>query len=223
MFRYSSIVAVIVGLFLGGALLAQDRTAIGRGRAERWTPRVERGGVQRKSRQTDRNSSGERRSHPRLSQEQRNRIREQGSVPGRLMFARRSQERQDRSPASGAPRLGQRGRVGYHELFGAVQQGLANGSAGTFSGHLAPQVYVNLRGGESGYYSANQAHYVLENYFKTRRLVNVKFSTIGESDANPYATGSATFVERGTRSLAQVYVSLTRSGERWIITQINIY
>jgi len=84
-------------------------------------------------------------------------------------------------------------------------------------------VYVNLRGGESGYYSANQAHYVLENYFKTRRLVNVKFSTIGESDANPYATGSATFVERGTRRLAQVYVSLTRSGERWIITQINIY
>jgi hypothetical protein len=113
--------------------------------------------------------------------------------------------------------------VGYHDLFGAVQQGLASGSAGAFSGHFAPQVYVNLRGGESGYYSANQAHYVLENYFKTRRLVNVKFSTIGESDAAPYATGSATFVERGTRSLAQVYVSLTRSGDRWIITQINIY
>jgi hypothetical protein len=223
MFRYSSIVAVIVALFVAGALPAQDRTAIGRGRAERWTPRVERGGVQRSPRQTDRKSSGERRSHPRLSQEQRNRIREQGSVPGRSMFTRPSQERHDRPAASGLSRGGQQGRVGYHELFGTVQQGLASGSAGTFSGHLAPQVYVNLRGGESGYYSANQAHYVLENYFKTRRLVNVKFSTIGESDANPYATGSATFVERGTRSLAQVYVSLTRSGERWIITQINIY
>ncbi len=116
----------------------------------------------------------------------------------------------------------QQGR-GYHELFGTVQRGLASGSAAVFSGALAPQVYVNLRGGESGYYSANQAHYVLENYFKSRRLFNVKFSTIGESDANPYATGSATFVERGTRSIAQVYVSLTRSGERWIITQINIY
>jgi hypothetical protein len=131
------------------------------------------------------------------------------------------QERRGRTPATGGPVPQE--RVGYHELFSTVQQGLASGSAGTFSAHLGPQVYVNLRGGESGYYSANQAHYVLENYFKSRRLVNVKFSTIGESDANPYATGSATFVERGARSLAQVYVSLTRSGDRWIITQINIY
>lgn len=88
---------------------------------------------------------------------------------------------------------------------------------------MASQVYVNLRGGESGYYSANQAHYVLENYLKSRKLVNLKFSTIGESEARPYATGSAVSVQRGIREIAQVYVSLGRSGDRWYITQINIY
>jgi hypothetical protein len=88
---------------------------------------------------------------------------------------------------------------------------------------MASQVYVNLRGGESGYYSANQAHYVLENYLKSRKLVNLKFSTIGESEARPYATGSAVTVQRGIREIAQVYVSLGRSGDRWFITQINIY
>ena len=88
---------------------------------------------------------------------------------------------------------------------------------------MGSQVYVNLRGGESGYYSANQAYYLLENYFKTRRLVNFNFTTIGESDSNPYATGSAGFNEKGSRERAQVYVSLSLAGNRWVITQINIY
>jgi hypothetical protein len=88
---------------------------------------------------------------------------------------------------------------------------------------MAPQVYVNLRGGESGYYSASQAHYVLESYLRERKLLNLNFSTIGESEAHPYATGSAISVQRGVREITQVYVSLTRSGDQWIITQINIY
>jgi hypothetical protein len=215
------------GLLQAGDLPAQDRRGAGRERSERRTPRVEKGEVQRTTRRYNRTSDDERRGVPRISRAWRGRPQDQGAGSGRSVtrdrfpIAQEAQERRERSSASGRP--AQEGRGGYHELFGTVQQGLASGSTGTFSSHLAPQVYVNLRGGESGYYSANQAHYVLENYFKTRRLVNVKFSTIGESDANPYATGSATFVERGTRSLAQVYVSLTRSGERWIITQINIY
>jgi hypothetical protein len=178
--------------------------------------------VQRAFRQSGRVPGGERRVVPHVSKELRDRGRERAVVPGR--FWRSAQEQQRREPpvTIRGPAARQQGK-GYHELFGTVQRGLASGSAAEFSGNLAPQVFVNLRGGESGYYSANQAHYVLENYFKTRRLINLKFSTIGESDANPYATGSATFVERGARSLAQVYVSLTRSGERWIITQINIY
>jgi len=108
-------------------------------------------------------------------------------------------------------------------IFASVQEGLAAGRVGMFSQHIGQQVFMNLRGGESGYYSANQAYYVLENYLKTRRLANLNFSTIGESEANPYATGSAGFSFRGTGEFAQVYVSLVRSGDRWVITQINIY
>ncbi len=224
MYRFSIIiVAVCIALLWGSSMSAQGRRGAGRERGERRVSRVERGGaVQRVPRQFGRASGAERRSAPRVSKEPHPRGQEPAVVPGR--FSNSQQEQQRREPAAipGVPMARQLGK-GYHELFGTVQRGLASGSAAAFSGNLAPQVYVNLRGGESGYYSANQAHYVLENYFKTRRLFNVKFSTIGESDANPYATGSATFVERGTRSLAQVYVSLTRSGERWIITQINIY
>ncbi len=108
-------------------------------------------------------------------------------------------------------------------IFERIQRGLSSGSVTLFSPDLASQVFVNLRGGESGYYSASQAHYLLENYLRVRKFSRFTFSTIDESGENPYATGSVTFNFRGSREIAQVYVSLTSSGNRWMITQINIY
>jgi Domain of unknown function (DUF4783) len=121
------------------------------------------------------------------------------------------------------PEVQQSRQDGYRRIFSSVQDGLGSGDVRSFSQHMGSQVYINLRGGESGYYSANQAYYVIESYLKTRKLVNLNFSTIGESDARPYATGSAGLVVRGNREFAQVYVSLSQVGEKWIITQINIY
>ena len=115
------------------------------------------------------------------------------------------------------------GRGDYRRVFTSVQEGISSGSVGPFSQHMAQQVYVNLRGGESGYYSANEAYYLLENYFKSRRPVKFNFSTVGESESNPYATGSVGFNLKGSRVYAQVYVSLSFVGNRWVISQINIY
>ena len=108
-------------------------------------------------------------------------------------------------------------------IFNSVQEGITTGNIGVFSRHMDAQVYVNLRGGESGYYSANQAYYLLEDYFKARKLVSFDFTTVGETETNPYATGRAAFNVKGSRENAQVYVSLSLSQDRWVITQIKIY
>ena len=108
-------------------------------------------------------------------------------------------------------------------IFESVQEGMRGENIGMFSQHFGSQVLCNLRGGGSGYYSANQAFYLLENYFRARRFVAFDFSTIGESDTNPYATGSVTFNAKGAREVAQVYISLSLAGDRWVISQINIY
>lgn len=112
---------------------------------------------------------------------------------------------------------------GYLRVFDHVRDGLASGNYAMFAPHMASQVMMNLRGGESGTYSANQAYYVLENYFRARRILHLEFTTVGESETNPYATGSAGVNIKGSRELVQVYVSLSRTGDRWVITQINIY
>ena len=110
-----------------------------------------------------------------------------------------------------------------NRVFRNFQEGIRAGNITLFSQHLGSQVYVNLRGGENGYYSDNQVHYVLRNYLRAKRLSSFDFTTVGESESNPYATGSAVFIVKGTREIAQVYVSLSYVGERWVITQINIY
>jgi hypothetical protein len=108
-------------------------------------------------------------------------------------------------------------------VFADCQRGIATGNVSVFSGHFHTQVHVTLKGGESGLFSANQAYYLLQNYFRDRKPVSFSFSTYGDSESSPYATGSAAFNLRGTREHAQIYVALAANGDRWVITHINVY
>lgn len=109
------------------------------------------------------------------------------------------------------------------KLFRIIEKGVQLGDVGMFADDFAGQSQLNLRGDQSGYFSARQAYYILDNYFRSRKAVSFRFSTIADSEAAPYATGSGTFFRKGTRELVQVYVLLTPSGSRWTIAQVNIY
>jgi hypothetical protein len=108
-------------------------------------------------------------------------------------------------------------------VFSLVQKGIQDEDVEVFSGCYAAQVNVSLREIESGYYSANQARYVLKNFFGARRVVNFKLSTVVEDETSPYATGAGSFVYQGKRELLQVYIGLTKTGHQWMISQFNVY
>ncbi len=108
-------------------------------------------------------------------------------------------------------------------VFDEIQQGIASGNVGQFSQRFAPQVQVNLKGEESGYYSSSHAHFILEKYLKERKVFSFEFTSVSDTDATPYATGNAVFRNKGTREIVQVYVSLMKSEDRWMIAEINIY
>ncbi len=124
-------------------------------------------------------------------------------------FGQEAARRQD-SPASRA-------------IFQRVERGITAGDVAVFSRDFGPQVVINLHGGESGSFSSGQAHYVLETYCRPRKFGHFSFTTVDEAGGSPYATGSVTFNFRGRRELAQVYVSLSLAGDRWVISQFNIY
>jgi len=111
----------------------------------------------------------------------------------------------------------------YRDILTTIERGMVSGDVHSFSAHMGSQVYVRLRGQEGGLYSSNQAYYLLQQFLRSWKVTSFRFSTVGESESNPYAAGSASLTVRGSREYAQVYVSLTRAGDRWVISQINVY
>lgn len=111
----------------------------------------------------------------------------------------------------------------HQKVFNNVRSGLKAGSIGSFSDLLGPQVHVSLRGGETGYFSSSQAYYVLERYMESNRISDLDFSTMEESGGTPFATGRTNVSKKGMKEAAQVYVSLSQVGGRWVISQIKIY
>ncbi len=111
----------------------------------------------------------------------------------------------------------------YRAVFQDVQLGISKGDVRLFSRHFAAQVSVNLRGDENGTFSSNQMFYVLGNFFKSRRFAHFEFSTVGESDATPYASGEAEFIQKGNKEAVQVYAAVSFVGKKYVITQLTIY
>jgi hypothetical protein len=114
-------------------------------------------------------------------------------------------------------------KIAQRQVLSEIQAGIAKGDATLFADHLGAQVYLSLKGAEGGYYSANQALYVLQGFFSVHRPISFAFSTQGEIEDSPFATGRGFFTAKGLRESAQVYVSLTRSEGRWVVAEFNIY
>jgi len=105
------------------------------------------------------------------------------------------------------------------QIFSDIELGLAQGNPAAFSAHLASQLYVSVPGEQGAYYSSSQAFYLLEQFFQRTRLLDFRFTTMQDGPGTPYASG----VVSGSRGRAQVYVSLSRAGQRWVISKISIY
>jgi hypothetical protein len=107
-------------------------------------------------------------------------------------------------------------------VFDEIETAIKNADVVTISRYLGPHTYFSLTNGINGYYSVNQAFYVLEDFFKIYRVTKFKFDNIKTGTSNPYGTGTYHFDNRGRRSSAQVYISLTKTGKNWNISQLTI-
>lgn len=109
------------------------------------------------------------------------------------------------------------------KIFKAIESGVDAGDIDRFSGYFAQQVYVSIRGGESGYFSANQTYYIIKNFLTARKPLGFTFTTYGFADEIPFATGRALFRIKGNHESVQVYAALSKSNGKWVIDKINFY
>jgi len=107
-------------------------------------------------------------------------------------------------------------------IFSSIEAGINSGSVSHFSKYLDSQTYFSLSNGISGYYSANQAYYVLEDFFKLYHVISFRLKNTKNTSENPYATGEYYYELKGKKDTAQVYISLKFTGNTCKITQITI-
>ncbi len=109
-----------------------------------------------------------------------------------------------------------------YRIFTEISSGISSQDVESIARYFSSQTYLSLSNGISGYYSSNQAYYVLEDFFKVYRVTSFRFDNVQTDSNNPYATGEYQFEYRGKRDLAQVYISLKKTGKNWKISQITI-
>ncbi len=107
--------------------------------------------------------------------------------------------------------------------FQRLEKNLAEGTVQSFEGFIGPQIFMSISGGEYGYFSSNQAVSLLQSYFVQRSPVSFKFSTVNHRAPLPYAIGRLTYLYRGTRETAQIYIALKQIDSQWVVAQVNIY
>lgn len=103
-----------------------------------------------------------------------------------------------------------------------IQDAIVGKDINTLVDHLSSQTYFNLPNGVNGYYSSNQAYFVLEDFLKTYRVISFNFDDINSKNNTPFATGTYEYDLKGNRNSAHIYLQLRNSGNNWKITQITI-
>mgnify|MGYP003948146193 FL=1 len=107
-------------------------------------------------------------------------------------------------------------------IFREIETGIKDANVEKISKYFGPQTYFSFSNGINGYYSNNQAFYVLEDFFKLYKVTSFNFDYIKTDKNHPHATGKYNYDNKGQRSTAQVYISLKKIGNNWIITQFTI-
>ncbi len=113
-------------------------------------------------------------------------------------------------------------RTPSQNVFAQIEEAISKGDVRSLSGFLGAQTYFSLSSGKSGYFSTNQAFYVLQDFFKIYNVTSFRLTNIHSDESNPYATGIYSYEYKGKRNNAQVYISLKYAGRSWQISQITI-
>jgi hypothetical protein len=107
-------------------------------------------------------------------------------------------------------------------IFNDIESGIAGNDVKRFSQYFSSQPYISLVNGVNGYYSSNQAYYIMEDFFNSFKVVSFKMEETKSEGSVSYGKGDYYFEKKGRRELAHLYITLSKSGNKWYITQISI-
>jgi hypothetical protein len=114
-------------------------------------------------------------------------------------------------------------------LFREIESAWKTGNARALSQFSASsKVYLSLKGmrNKGGYYSRSQVFYIFKNLFKNTRQVRFKFfqyQNLDKPDRRVYGIAYNNYksVSSGRLIRDKVYVTLSREGKGWVVSEIK--
>lgn len=103
-----------------------------------------------------------------------------------------------------------------------IEEGLSTGSVDKFSVYFNAKNYISLANGSSGYFSYNQAFYIIKDYLSIYKPISFKFTNIVLDTNSPFAAGNLKYNNNGIRGNAIVFVTFQMIDNQWRISQITI-
>jgi hypothetical protein len=107
-------------------------------------------------------------------------------------------------------------------VFNDIEKGIVSNDVKKFSQYFSPQPYISLVNGVNGYYSSNQAYYIMEDFFNSFKIVSFEMAETKTEGNVSYGKGDYYYEKKGRREVAHLYITLSKSGNKWYITQISI-
>jgi hypothetical protein len=107
-------------------------------------------------------------------------------------------------------------------IFNDIELGIVSNDVKKFSQYFSSQPYISLVNGVNGYYSSNQAYYIMEDFLNSFKVVSFKIEETKTEGHASYGKGDYYFEKKGRREVAHLYITLSKSGHKWYITQISI-
>jgi len=103
-----------------------------------------------------------------------------------------------------------------------IARSISKSDIGGLRNYFLSKVFLNLPTGEHGYFSSEQAYYILKNFFSSYSPLSFTFSSSNVNPRNAYGVGPYRYVRRGQRGSVQVFVSLVEVKNDWKINQLTI-
>jgi hypothetical protein len=107
-------------------------------------------------------------------------------------------------------------------ILDELESGIVNNQMQAISKYFSSQPYISLINGVNGYYSSNQAYYILKDFFNSYKVVSFRFEEKNTEGSLSYGKGEYYFEKKGKREVAHLYITLSKAGSKWYITQISI-
>lgn len=109
-----------------------------------------------------------------------------------------------------------------NKLLIKIEEGLSTASIDKFSSYFNSRNYLSLANGSSGYFSSNQAYYVMKDYLSIYKPISFKFARSVVDTNSPFAAGILKYNNNGIRGSATVFITFQMIDNQWKISQITI-